>query len=169
MAVHRPSYCYACGGLLKKKSVHGTKRLVCAQCQTITYRNSKPCVAALILDDYKVLLTRRGIAPYRNYWDIPGGFLDHGEHPEAGLRRELQEELGLTVEIVDLYGMFMDTYGKNGVATLNIIYLCKALHDPTKCADDVVAYQWFSIDQLPKKIAFKNTRAALQSLVERVQ
>jgi ADP-ribose pyrophosphatase YjhB (NUDIX family) len=126
-------------------------------------------VAALILDDYKVLLTRRGIAPYRKYWDIPGGFLEHGEHPEDGLRRELKEELGLTVDIESLFGMYMDAYGKGGVATLNIIYLCKALQEPTKTADDVIAYQWFAIDQLPNKIAFKNTRIALQTLVESVR
>ena len=32
-------------------------------------------------------------------WDLPGGGIDHGEEPEAGLRRELQEEIGISNNI----------------------------------------------------------------------
>jgi 8-oxo-dGTP diphosphatase len=31
------------------------------------------------------------------YWELPGGGLDHGELPQAGLKREIQEEMGLAV------------------------------------------------------------------------
>ncbi len=36
---------------------------------------------------------------YRKGWALPGGLLNKGEHPEAGVRRELREELGLNVVI----------------------------------------------------------------------
>jgi mutator protein MutT len=36
-------------------------------------------------------------------WGIPGGFLEAGEHPEAAVRRELREEVGLELEHVEIF------------------------------------------------------------------
>ncbi len=166
MPEHQPAYCYACGEALVERHLHNAIRLVCPACGTISYMNSKPCVAALILRDGHLLLTRRGIEPFYDYWDIPGGFLDYGEAPEDGLRRELQEELGLDVEIESIFGLFTDEYGEDGVAILAILYRCTALHEPAFCADDVVEYRWFPLDHLPERIAFTSSQEALRALAE---
>ena len=34
---------------------------------------------------------------YRDHWSLPGGILEHGEPPHAGCRREVEEELGITI------------------------------------------------------------------------
>ncbi|MCW2798598.1 MAG: hypothetical protein JWQ70_70 [Aeromicrobium sp.] len=39
---------------------------------------------------------------YKQEWDLPGGVVEVGEAPALGLVRELQEELGITVEVLDL-------------------------------------------------------------------
>ena len=39
---------------------------------------------------------------YKNEWDLPGGVIEVGEAPSVGLIREVQEELGITVEVRDL-------------------------------------------------------------------
>jgi len=39
---------------------------------------------------------------YKREWDLPGGVIEVGEAPALGLVRELQEELGITVEVRDL-------------------------------------------------------------------
>ena len=168
MPDHRPRYCYACGGALVERFIHNAKRLVCPDCGTVSYMNSKPCVAAFVLRDGQLLLTRRGIEPYYGYWDIPGGFLDYGEAPEDGLRRELQEELGLDVEIDAIFDIVPDTYGQGGVAILAILYRCTTLHEPAYCADDVVDYRWFPLDQLPENIAFESSQTALSRLLATV-
>ncbi len=52
-------------------------------------------VDALVECAGQVLLVRRGRAPGRGLWALPGGFLDASERLEAGARRELLEETGL--------------------------------------------------------------------------
>jgi 8-oxo-dGTP pyrophosphatase MutT (NUDIX family) len=47
---------------------------------------------ALFVDGSRVLLVRK---TYGNRWDIPGGYVDHGESPAAACRREVREELGI--------------------------------------------------------------------------
>ena len=90
----------------------GESRVLCDECGFVHYANSVPAVSALVVDgDRRVLLARRAYEPDAGLWDTPGGFLEEGEDPAAGLRRELLEETGLTVEIGDFVGMFTDRYG----------------------------------------------------------
>lgn len=125
-------YCNVCGGKLEFALLDGKKRLICGDCNTITYLNSKPCVGAFVIEDNNILLTRRKYNPYKNYWDIPGGFLESNEHPEKGLVRELKEELGITITIKKFFGIFIDKYGKDGFSTLNIFYICKKRTEPQR-------------------------------------
>jgi 8-oxo-dGTP diphosphatase len=95
-----------------------------------------------------VLLARRAIDPERGKWDLPGGFLESGEHPLDGLRRELHEETGLDVDPVRFLGVWMDVYGDSGGSTLNLYWLCRADGEP-HAADDIDEVRWFAADELP--------------------
>ena len=56
--------------------------------------------AALVDDSGRVLVQRRPAGkPMAGLWEFPGGKVEPGELPEAALARELQEELGISVEI----------------------------------------------------------------------
>ena len=55
-------------------------------------------VGVLMRPDGDVLLGQRPDGkPYAGYWEFPGGKLEAGETVEAALRRELHEELGITI------------------------------------------------------------------------
>ena len=59
-------------------------------------------VGGVVIDGERVLLVRRATEPARGEWTIPGGLLEVGETLAEGVERELLEETGLTVRVVDL-------------------------------------------------------------------
>ena len=59
-------------------------------------------VGAVIVEDGRVLLIKRGKAPLLGEWSIPGGMLELGETLRQGAEREALEETGLVVRATDL-------------------------------------------------------------------
>lgn len=63
-------------------------------------------VGGVVIEDSKVLLIRRGSEPLKGRWSIPGGTLELGETLKEGVARELLEETGLEVRVLDLIELF---------------------------------------------------------------
>jgi ADP-ribose pyrophosphatase YjhB (NUDIX family) len=125
---------------------------VCSRCGRVTYENAKPCAGALVVRRGKLLLVRRGVAPYRGWWDIPGGYLEADEHPVAGARREIREETGLRIRIRRLLGVYLDR--RERPHTLNFYYLAAAIGGRERPSDDAVELAWFGPRELPRRIAY---------------
>jgi 8-oxo-dGTP diphosphatase len=140
-------------------------RLACDACGFIVYASSKPTAGALCVDNGRVLLARRAHPPFQGFWDIPGGFLDEGEDPLDGLRRELREETGLEVEPQRFLGIWMDRYGGDSTAeaTLNLYWIALVVGGEAAPADDVSELRWFGRDELPAtdELAFENVPLVL--------
>ena len=113
----------------------------------------------------RLLLARRAHEPFKGRWDIPGGFLEEGEHPLDGLRRELREETGLEVEPVEFLGVWMDRYGGDSTAeaTLNLYWTARVTGGEAAPADDVDDLRWFERHELPEagELAFENVPLVL--------
>jgi ADP-ribose pyrophosphatase YjhB (NUDIX family) len=140
-------------------------RLACDACGFIVYASSKPTAGALCVDNGRVLLARRAHPPFEGFWDIPGGFLDEGEDPLDGLRRELREETGLEVEPQRFLGIWIDRYGGDSTAdaTLNLYWTARVVGGDAEPADDVSELRWFNRDELPApdELAFENVPLVL--------
>ena len=68
-------------------------------------------VGVLLQADGRFLLTSRPEGKvYAGYWEFPGGKLEAGESVEQALRRELQEELGITIGAAQLWKTQMVDY-----------------------------------------------------------
>jgi len=83
----------------------------------------KHVVAALIVRDNKILVcqrTRHQTLPLK--WEFPGGKIEAGESPEAALRRELEEELGIAAEIGRKVAVIEHRYS-NGAAVVLQFFL----------------------------------------------
>ena len=61
-------------------------------------------VSAAIFRDGKILLVRRARSPAKGFYSLPGGRVEFGETLHAALHREVDEETGLKIDIVDLAG-----------------------------------------------------------------
>ncbi|HEY9855898.1 MAG TPA: NUDIX domain-containing protein [Stenomitos sp.] len=157
------SYCPYCRTELGSRTIEDLERQYCPGCGEVFYRNSKPCAGALVSDaEGRLLLTRRAVEPFKGKWDLPGGYLEDGEHPEAGAIRELREETGLTIRITGLGGIYMDTYGAGGVSTLNLFYDAEVVSGEEASRGDVSELGWFAPDELPlSDFSFENGRRAI--------
>lgn len=65
----------------------------------------RAAVGAVVLDEDRVLLVRRGQPPGLGKWSLPGGLLDLGERLEDAVVREVEEESGLRVNVQGLCGV----------------------------------------------------------------
>jgi 8-oxo-dGTP diphosphatase len=83
--------------------------------------------AVALLDDCgAVLLQQRPAGKHlAGLWEFPGGKVEAGESPEACLARELDEELGITVEIGDLTPFTFASHGYEDFHLLMPFYLCR--------------------------------------------
>ena len=153
--------CPRCGATL---TGDGGRRL-CGACGFVVYASSKPTVGAVVVDEGRVLLARRAFEPFKGHWDLPGGFLEEGEEPLEGLRRELREETGLDVEADRFLGVWMDRYGGDSTAesTLNLYWTARVVDGEAAPADDVSELGWFAPNELPEKdeLAFENVPLVL--------
>lgn len=136
----------------------------CYPCQLTIYKNSKPCVSVLPIKNGRVLLSRRGIEPYKGDWDTIGGFLESGEHPEIGALREVFEETGLNIKLTGLLGIYMDKYGPDGDDVQSNVYLAEIISGDIKPQDDVATLEWVDIKNDHITSRFKSVEKVFSDL-----
>jgi ADP-ribose pyrophosphatase YjhB (NUDIX family) len=138
-------------------------RQTCSACAESTYLAPKPAACGVVVDAQgRALLGRRAHEPRVGLWDVLGGFLEPGERPEDGLRRELLEEIGVECTVGRYLGGFVDTYGDEpgeGDATLNLGYECRLGEGEPRPADDVAELAWFAPWELPAAHDFAFTNS----------
>jgi 8-oxo-dGTP diphosphatase len=73
-------------------------------------------VGGVVILGGRALLIRRGSEPLKGQWSIPGGSLELGETIAEGVRRELHEETGLNVRVLELIEAFERIFPDPGAA-----------------------------------------------------
>jgi ADP-ribose pyrophosphatase YjhB (NUDIX family) len=99
-------YCVNCGTPLAPRAIEGRELEACGTCDFVLWRDPKVATMVLIETPDGLLLGRRAIEPGYGAWCLPGGFVNDDEAPDAAAARECLEEIGATVEIAGLVGVF---------------------------------------------------------------
>jgi ADP-ribose pyrophosphatase YjhB (NUDIX family) len=102
-------------------------------------------VGAVVVEEGRVLLVRRGSEPLKGQWSLPGGLLELGESLAGGVVRELREETGLIVEPVELIEL-LDRIQRQGERVryhyVLADYLCRVTGGSLQAASDADAVRW---------------------------
>ena len=164
--VEREIYCAYCGEKTERKLVEGKVRRYCPNCHHIFYENPIPAVAIAVLDEQgRILLVKRGIEPGLGKWSLPGGYIELGESPEEAAIRELKEETklkGSGLEIIGVYNQENPFYGY----VLLIGYLVKEIKGNPSPSDDAASIGYFFIDELPD-VAFWSHKRIIEEIDNR--
>jgi 8-oxo-dGTP diphosphatase len=100
----------------------------------------------------QVLLIRRGQEPLKGEWSLPGGAVELGETLEQAICREVLEETGLVVEVVDTVQAFdrisQDDTGRVRYHYVLIDFLCRIAGGSLACATDAAEARWAGADEL---------------------
>lgn len=159
----RAAFCLMCGTALARRRVFGADRLACPACDFVLFRTPAAGAAAVVVRGRELLLVRRGIEPYRGDWGFPAGYQEYGESPEEAAVRETEEETGLRIRICRVLAVCYTRDDPRKRANL-IIYLAQPVAGVLRAADDATDARFFSLDDLPERIAFENNRKILAQL-----
>jgi 8-oxo-dGTP diphosphatase len=116
-------------------------------------------VGGVIIHDGRTLLIRRGSEPLLGEWSIPGGTLELGETLEEGVARELLEETGLEVRVLELIEVFDRIYVESTAGEQEpkkrprfhyviVDYLCEWLRGEPRSGSDVTDVAFAREDEL---------------------
>jgi len=141
----------------------------CPVCGRSWYRNPAPAVGAAIVEDGKALVTVRAREPYRGMIDVPGGFVELGEHPVDALKREVMEELDVEVEVEWPPVMFAPhRYGDDGVYALAIGFRARIISGEPSPSDDVADVLRITRDELDAlAFAWEHDRQFIRNALRR--
>jgi NAD+ diphosphatase len=137
-------YCGRCGSRTREKE--GERAKICPQCGHIAYPRISPAVIVAITRGRKILLARAHRFPQAMY-SVIAGFVEAGESLEQCVRREITEEVGITVKNLRYFG------SQSWPFPNSLMVGFTAEHDSGEIRIDpaeIVDARWFTADDLPR-------------------
>ena len=122
-------------------------------------------IGGVVIEDGKALLIKRANEPLMGQWSIPGGTLELGETLTEGTVRELKEETGLEVRVLDMIEVFerinfghgademwstMEERRRPRFHFVIVDFLCERTSGAPVAGGDVTDVAWADEDNLEK-------------------
>jgi 8-oxo-dGTP diphosphatase len=108
-------------------------------------------------DEGKVLLLNHVLRPSSG-WGIPGGFMNHGEQPDAAVKREVMEEVG--VELFDVQLQSVRTSRRH----IEMIFRARGTAEGSVLSREIIELAWFHLDEMPDEMSLDQHRLIRRTL-----
>jgi len=105
----------------------------------------------------------------KDYWDFPKGHIEKGETLEATVKREVEEETGLTdIKFVEGFKegikYFFKFKGKN-IFKIVTFFLAETKEKEIKISPEHIGYKWLSYEEAVEQLTFENAKETLRKAV----
>jgi len=138
-------YCGICGAPLQRDAVE--RSMFCTPCAVHFYPRINPVVITLIHRGPRILLAQRSDPNFNYFWSVVAGFVEAGEPLEDAVKREIAEEVGITVKNIRYISSQQWPFPNN----LMIGFFAE--YDSGEIRPDgveIAKAQWFTKENLPR-------------------
>lgn len=125
-------------------------------------------VGPFIINEKQQLLLFRS-PKWKDEWLVPGGHVEVGESLQDAVVRETMEELGVEIEVIDLFNVGESFVSppefKRNAHFVFIDFVAKLKSDNFTFNDEISDYKWFDLDEAIQNPEVKDTcRRAIKKL-----
>ena len=113
----------------------------------LTQQKFTVSAAAVVLNPEREVLLLNHVLRPSSGWGLPGGFLQKGEQPDDGIRREIREEIDLELDSLALFRV--RTLGSH----IEMIFTARAAGVPRVVSREIYEFGWFDPATLPAKLS----------------
>lgn len=141
------SYCPVCGTILVDKAA-GDDGLTpyCEHCDRYWFPTFSDCVIVLVANEYnEIVLAKMPYLSHR-YASFISGYMQPGESAEGAAKREVQEELGLSLNRLEYSGTYW--FGKNNALMHG--FIGKTAKQNLKLSDELASAEWIAAGKAPQ-------------------
>lgn len=122
-------------------------------------------VLAIIVKNGKLLAMKRSknkkVAP--GVWEVVSGRLEHGEIPLEGLKREIEEETTLKVQVQEApFDVYVTRYGE--APMLALVYQANYIEGEVKLSEEHEAFEWMDMETFSQKCPLKKLVHSMQKI-----
>jgi len=126
------------------------------------YRNPVPTVDIIVQQESNILLIKRKNDPFKDHLSLPGGFVNEGELVEEAARREMWEETSLTVEPIEILGVYSDPNSDARRHVLTLVWIAIVVNGIARSNDDSIEVQWLPLNDIDStRLAFDHKEILL--------
>lgn len=133
----------------------------------LTVKRPRVSVGIVVWRSDEVLLIKRGRAPYKDMWSIPGGSVEYGETLQHAALRELSEETGVCAQIIGLIDVF-ESIAEAGHYVM-VDYAARWTGGEPVAGDDAAEAGFFPLDDALALLSWDMTRGALRRSLEIIE
>ena len=153
-------FCIKCGSELQEVLIDNRQRKRCKVCGWVFYPQLKVGTAGIITDNGKVLLLLRSQEPWKDFWNLPAGYVDDDENPQFAVKREIEEETGLLVSDIKLFNVYFFNDDPRGNGIL-IVYQCSTVVGELKLNFENSDFRYFMASEIPENLCGAGHKKAI--------